>query len=119
MFKSLKLKHIIKKSIAKTIEMLGKGYPQIYFYLFYGALDVSSNNLVIWYIFKTDADLSNAMESGYSDGIEELTIRNLIAFGYPEEAFELNDTGKKTVVCFTSQEDIDKKANGDYRLYFQ
>lgn len=119
MFKSLKLKRIIKKSIIKTIEMLGKGYPQIHFYLFYGLLDLTPNNLVVWYIFKTDADLSDAMESGYSNGIEELTIRNLIASGYPEEAFELNDTGKKAVVCFASQEDIDKKANGDYRLYFQ
>ncbi len=119
MFESFKLNRIIKKSIDKTIAMIGKGCPEIIFHTYYGAFHLAPQNLVIWYIFKTDTDLSEATESGYCKEIEELTIKNLISLGYPERAFALNDMGGKASVCFASQEDIDKKADGDYRIYFQ
>lgn len=119
MFESFKLNRIIKRSIDKTVAMIGKGYPEIIFYTFYGSFKTDPHSLVIWYVFKTDSDLSGAEKAGYSKGIEELTVRNLISFGYPEEAFESDGEGKKVTVCFASQEDVDRKADGDYRIYFQ
>lgn len=69
------------------------------------------------------------------------TIENLINFGYPKEAFEITYIGtpnitilggtereqenllqsltyRKAMVSFTTKEDIDNKAEGDYCLYF-
>ena len=76
-----------------------------------------------------------------------MTIKNLISLGYPKEAVdstkidvkEFNEdrikiedgseedtqrifdalANRKVMVSFTTQEDIDRKTNGDYRLYFQ
>lgn len=76
-----------------------------------------------------------------------MTINNLISLGYPKEAVDLTKTdvkefnedrikidnaseedvqrifdalsNRKMMVSFTTREDIDRKTNGDYRLYFQ
>lgn len=118
MFSSFNLNRIIKKAVKKTAKHFKDRQPEIFFHTFYGAVDISAKNLVIWYIFKTDSDLSAAKGSGICNEIEKLTIENLIVCGYPEDAFT-PENGKKASVCFTSQEDVDKKADGDYRLYFQ
>lgn len=76
-----------------------------------------------------------------------MTIKNLISLGYPEETFDSSKTdvkdfnedriktdnsleedvqrifdalsNRKVMVSFITREDIDRKTNGDYRLYFQ
>ncbi len=118
MFSSFKLSRIIKKAVKKTTKHFKDRQPEIFFHTFYGAVDISPKNLSIWYIFKTNSDLLSAKESGYCDEIKKLTIENLIACGYPEDAFADCD-GRKAAVCFTSQQDVDEKADGDYRIYFQ
>lgn len=94
-------------------------------------------------MFETDDELKTARENGLCYKLSKTTIYNLINAGYPEKAFSetyfpLDDkdtftggtdeeknrfrdflTIRKAEVSFTSKEDIDKKAHGDYHLYFQ
>ena len=83
-----------------------------------------------------------AKSSGYCGELEKVTIHNLIDLGYPQEAFEMTNMGtpnitfcggaeeeqqnilhsltyRKAVISFTTKEDIDDKANGNYHVYFQ
>ncbi len=137
-------KRIIKKAIEKTIKQVQGKSPKIYEHFYYGAFEQAPQYLVVWYLFETDLELEEAKKSGYCDELEKITVDNLIALGYPKEAFELTKmdiptdkitfkggtkediekllfslTNKKAMVCFTTREDIDNKTNGDYRLYFQ
>ncbi|MCH5315805.1 MAG: hypothetical protein J1E81_07815 [Eubacterium sp.] len=138
-----KLNKIIKKALKQTIEEFEDSSPVIYQHFFYGAVDLAPQNLVVWYLFAKDKELQAANENGLCNKLNETTIRNLIAAGYPAEAFseayyplngkitfqggtkdEINDviyslTHRKAKVAFTTQEDIDRKAHGDYHLYFQ
>ena len=137
-----KRKRIIKKAVKKTVLGFADRTPKIYEHFFYGAVDIGSQNLVVWYLFETDAELESAKTSGFCTELEKATIRNLIDFGYPQEAFELTNMGtpkitfcggteeeqqnilhsltyRKAMISFTTKEDIDNKANGDYRVYFQ
>ena len=138
----LKRNRIIKKAIAKTVAAFADRTPKIYEHLFYGAFDIEPQYLVVWYLFKTDSELKIAKSSGFCDDLEKATIRNLIDFGYPQEAFEITNMGtpnitfcggtdkehqhilyslthRRAMISFTTKEDIDNKANGDYHLYFQ
>ena len=111
-----KREHIINKAVKATFSAFKSSTPKISMHLFYGLFDESPEKLVIWYLFETYADLETAKTSGLCAEIEKGTIHNLLSGGYPAEAFE---TSEKVKVCFTTQEDVDKKADGDYRLYFQ
>ncbi len=139
-----KRKRIIKKSIKNALQSVVDIYPKIYEYFFYGAYDLSPEFLVIWYLFETDEELNTAKDNGLCLQLLNKTTDNLIAFGYPLEAIDvdkkygLNEKIKiqgtneeiknqivdvlnhrKISVSFTTKEDIDKTANGDYHLYFQ
>lgn len=140
----LKRKCLIKKAIKETVATFAERTPKIYNHFFYGKFDIDPRNLVVWYLFETDAELVSAKLSGLCAELKEDTIKNLISFGYPKEAFEPAETAfsADTIVVhegseediqklfdslkninakvsFTTQEDIDKKANGDFHLYFQ
>ena len=142
MFLFSKRNRIIKKAVAKTIAAFADSTPKIYQHFFYGAFDIAPQNLVVWYLFESDAELEVAKASGYCDDLEKATIHNLIDYGYPEEAFEITNMGtpnitfrggteeeqknflhlltyRKAMISFTTKEDIDNTANGDYHLYFQ
>ena len=119
MLTAFRLNRIIKKSVKQTVSALDGKSPEIFFHDYYGAVEISTKNLTIWYVFKTDSDLSEARESGFCDEIVKLTVANLISSGYPKDAFVTDKNGRRASVCFASQEDVDRKADGDYRLYFQ
>ncbi len=140
-------KRMIKKAVANTVTAFAGRTPKIYEYFFYSAFDIAPQNLVVWYLFETDDELEKAKATGLCAEIKELTIRNLISSGYPKEAFDTTKTDtadfnddriktengseedvqrifyslsdRKAMVSFTTKEDIDRKANGDYHLYFQ
>ena len=142
MFFFSKRRKIIEKAVEKTVAAFVDKSPKIYQHFFYGAFDIKPQNLVVWYLFETDAELESAKSSGYCDELEKATIQNLIALGYPQEAFEITNMGtpnitfcnvtkadqqnilhsltyRKAMISFTTKEDIDNKANGDYHVYFQ
>ena len=121
-----KRNRIIKKAVKKTVSEFADRTPKIYEHFFYGAFDIAPQNLVVWYLFRTDAELEAAISSGYCDALEKATIRNLIDLGYPQEAFSITNMGapnlafyRKAAIAFTSKEDIDNQENGDYHVYFQ
>ena len=137
-----KRNRIINKAVKKPVSDIADRTPKIYEHLFYGAVDIAPQYLVVWYLFQTDAELETAKASGYCDDLEKATIRNLIDLGYPREAFEITNMGapnitfrggtdeqqqrilhsltyRKAMISFTTKEDIDNKAHGDYHLYFQ
>jgi len=140
-----KRNRIIKKAVAKTVAAFADRTPKIYHHFFYGAFDLAPEYLVIWYLFETDNELHTAIETGLCAEIDEITINNLIAYGYPKEAVETVDRAskpytsalrgkatedeiayirnalidRKACVSFTTQEDINRQTNGDYHLYFQ
>ena len=139
----MKLNKIIKKALKQTVTEFNGVYPAIYDHFFYGAVDLAPQNLAVWYLFQTDKELQEANENGLCSKLTEATVKNLIAEGYPNEAFseteftlngeitlhgvtteEIKDviytlTHSKAKIAFTTREDIDRKANGDYHLYFQ
>lgn len=114
MFLFSKRNRIIKKAVAKTVCEFDGRTPKIYQHFLYGAFDIEPQYLVVWYLFETDAELELAKSSGYCEELERTTIQNLISLGYPQEVFEL-----RQMISFTTKEDIDNQANGDYHLYFQ
>lgn len=142
-----KRKRIIKKAVEDTVKAFSSRTPKIFEHFFYGAFDIAPQNLVIWYLFETDEELEIAESSGFCAELKELTIKNLISSGYPEEAVastgtdvkEFNEdrmkieggseedvqrifdalSDRKVMVSFTTREDIDRKTDGDYHLYFQ
>ena len=117
--------------------------PKISGHFFYGSIDISPNNLVIWYLFNTNDGLALAKENGLCNSLISQTIQNLLDEGYPKEAFETTEMqvaekityanemqeqidnimksllNKKVKISFTTEQDIDEKANGDYHSYFQ
>ncbi|MBE6968377.1 MAG: hypothetical protein E7444_08075 [Ruminococcaceae bacterium] len=108
-----KRNRIIKKAVKKTVLEFSDRTPKIFEHFFYGAFDIAPQYLVVWYLFQTDAELEIAKSSGYCDELAKATISNLIDLGYPREAIGTHN------ISFTTKEDIDNKANGDYHLYFQ
>lgn len=141
MFKA-RLKKKIKKSIEETVSEYSTSLPKIVEHFFYGAIEIAPQYLVIWYLFDRNSDLAEAQASGLCERIRCATVQHLKDHGYPVEAIEgpeLLSIGKTTIrgnqkkaeelkavlknrkvsVAFTSKEDIESKAHGDYRLYFQ
>ena len=138
-----RLNKIIQKALKQTVEEFNGSSPAIYMNFFYGAVEIAPHHLVVWYLFATDKELQEANENGLCSKLIEATVHNLIAAGYPAEAFsetysplndkitfeggtteEINDmfyalTHPKARVAFTTHEDIERKAHGDYHLYFQ
>ena len=142
MFLFSKRNRIIKKAVEKTVSAFSDRTPKIYQHFFYGAFDLKPQYLVVWYLFETDDELEFAKSSGYCDELEKATIQNLIDLGYPKEAFVITNMGtpkitfcagteedqqnilhsltyRKAMISFTTKEDIDNKANGNYHVYFQ
>lgn len=145
MFEKLKLERKIKKAVNKTAKELEDSTPKVSQHFFYGAVEYSPNNLVIWYLFKTNDELALARENGLCTQLAQRTTQNLIDEGYPQEALskvvaqggidrmtfnnktseEIDDllkvsqSGRKVMISFTTEQDIYEKTNGDYHLYFQ
>lgn len=142
------LEKIIKKSMKSVLKQVKRYSPQITFKTFYGAVDIAPYNLAIWYFFKSDNDLEQAKRIGLDDLVEKLTIYEMITNRYPSPVFENNnlisldkskikllsdnETEKakidiifckykviRDLICFSSEEDVKKKADGNYYYYFK
>lgn len=137
------LQRKIKKAVNKTVKEFENSIPRIAEHFFYGSFEISPKNLVIWYLFNTNDELKLAKENGLCEQLTERTIQNLLGEGYPKEAFKkaknqnneeiiyVNEMqeqidnimegllNKKVTISFTTQQDVEEKANGDYHLYFQ
>lgn len=156
MFTYFKLNRKIKRAMKKTAKEFENRLPAISMHFFYGSVEIDPRNLAIWYLFKTNAELKEAENSGLCTEIIEATTKKLLSEGYPKEAFTEKITPyednliviengdsfsdesitmeqapkefknfmknihtKKVYINFTTEEDIDEKADGDFHLYFQ
>ena len=57
-----KRKRIIKKAVKLTAAAIKDKAPQVYMHFFYGAFDIDPKNLVVWFLFKTDNELTKAKQ---------------------------------------------------------
>lgn len=64
MFEKFRLERKIKKAVNRTVKEFENSTPKIFQHFFYGAIEYSPNNLVIWYLFKTNNELALAKENG-------------------------------------------------------
>ncbi len=141
MIKKIRMWRIISKAIRHVNIQFRHSSPRIRRINFYGVYDVTPQSLVIWYIFDTINDEITARETGLEKSIIDFTKESLLRGGYPEEAFTdtilgyttlislPDENGKiterqeplirKVMISFSSLEDIELTANGDWRMYFQ
>ena len=138
-------KRIVRRAVKRTVVQFKGSSPAIYKHLYYGhaLMGGAPQWLVVWYIFETDDALEAAENMGLCDRIRHATVQNLLSLGYPQEAFDVMQPpvdvdhvqiigggsifkeqllfdmrNQKAKVCFTTHEDIVRKADGDYYLYF-
>lgn len=108
-----KLNKIINISKNNVLDKVKNKKPAIFSNYHYGAIWIDPKHLLIWYIFEKDADLEFAEENGLKDELEKLTRAELRVNGYPESAFG------GIQIAFTTDEDIQRKTNGNYYYYFK
>jgi hypothetical protein len=108
-----RLNGIAKSAITRVLDAVAARKPSVQKHIFYGASTIHPRYLVSWYIFQTDRDLETARESGLTSDLDTFTRAELNNCGYPKE-------GTETMrVAFTSEEDVQNKAGGNYYLYFK
>jgi hypothetical protein len=108
-----RLDSIVKRASDEVSNQISGRRPPLFMHFFYGATGINPRHLVVWYLFRTDAELAEAQSSGLTDEIANLTRSRMSLFGYPQEAVS------QISVSFTTDEDIQRKTGGDYRHYFQ
>ena len=108
-----RLDKIASRAIDSVASAIASRDPPVRKRLFYGASAINPRHLVTWYIFDTDAELERAKLIGLTLDIDSMTRRELNVCGYPAKGVPLMH------VAFTSMEDIEKKAGGNFYLYFK
>ena len=105
------------KDVLDVIQLLVDNCtPKIIRTYFYGEYGDSPSELSIWYLFKTNDELKCAQHNNLINVYEEITRKMLIIKGYPKGVV-LGD-GKCVFIGFTSEQDIEETADGDYEKYF-
>ena len=104
------LKRKIKKAMKRTRLEFANCEPAIVDHFFYGAVEIHPRSLAMWYIFRTEAEMEQAGNSGMCCRIAEATARHLEQLRYPVDP--------RGLVSFASQEAIDNTPGGP-RMYFQ
>ncbi|NJL55228.1 hypothetical protein HC928_08610 [bacterium] len=96
-----------------VMDAISDRQPQVVEKVTFGAVDIDPKYLAIHFLFATDREREFAQETGLSTEIAHLTREKLNQVGYPPESL------REIYIGFTSQEEIQTQAGGDYRLYFQ
>ena len=108
-----RLDEIAKAAMTRVLDTLSGRDPSVRKHFFYGASAIHPRHLVTWYIFQTDRDLEKARQSGLTSDLDTLTRAELTKGRYPTEGVQLMH------VAFTSEEDVQNKAAGNYYVYFK
>ncbi len=107
-----RLDAISRTAMTHALSAVAARSPPVSKHFFYGASAIRSDHLVTWYLFRTDTDLQAAGQHGLTAELERLTRSNLTKCGYPRRG------ARYMHVCFTSEEDIQRRSGGNYRDYF-
>src|SRR5262249_34747878 len=108
-----RLDNITNKAVRQVLNAVSAREPSIRKHFFYGASAIHPRHLVTWYIFQTEHDLEAARQNGLTGELDALTRGKLTDAGYPASGVKL------MLVAFTSEEDVQNKAGGNYFLYFK
>lgn len=103
----------VHDALDRVMAAIGDRHPPVVEKVTFGAVDIDPKHLAIHFLFATDQEREFAQETGLSAEIAHLTREELKQAGYPPESLQEIHIG------FTSQEEIQTQAGGDYRLYFQ
>lgn len=127
---------LVEHALKRTAKHFRGRKPEIIKYLFYGPVDSAPQYLAVWFIFRTDSELTLAENEGLCDEIRNIATEQLLKLGYPAEALGVHtaqqenkldvfnhallfDMRHQTVqILFTSHENIVRKADGDYNRFF-
>lgn len=108
-----RLDAIVGGAMARVTAQIAGQQPPICDKLFYGASAIHPRNLVAWYLFSTDAELSAAKACGLTADLDRLTRSELLAGTYPAQGVQLMK------VSFASEEEIQRTTGGDRWSYFK
>lgn len=108
-----RLDAIVDGAMGRVTAQIAGRQPPICDKFFYGASAIHPRNLVTWYLFATDAELSAARAGGLTADLDQLTRSELLAGTYPAEGVQLMK------VSFASEEEIQRTTGGDRWLYFK
>ncbi|MGE0744258.1 MAG: hypothetical protein AB7K86_03375 [Rhodospirillales bacterium] len=101
------------QAIAAASAAVAHRKPAIAEFFSYGATSIHGRYLTPWFLFRTDAELAAARANGLAAEIERRVRDELLARGWP--AGEM----PACAANFTTQEDIQRRAGGDYWKYFR
>jgi len=104
---------IADAAMTRVMSAIAGRQPSVSSHFSYGASAIHPRHLVTWYLFGTDAEWETAKTNGLIADIERLTRAELVIGGYSAEG------AQQMMVCFTSDEDIQRETGGDYWAYFK
>lgn len=96
--------------VKSSMENVKRRFPCIYSAIEFGAY-IQPENYFVSYIFRTDAILNAAQQSGLTEEIKMFHRRQLRENAYPVQ-------GIKDCI-FASQEDCDRECNGNWYYYYK
>jgi len=108
-----RLDTIVGGAMARVAAQIAGQQPSICDKFFYGASAIHPKNLVTWYLFSTDAELSAAKARGLTAELDRLTRSELLAGTYPAEGVPLMK------VSFASEEEMQRTTGGNRSSYFK
>jgi hypothetical protein len=111
--KQRRLDGIAQAAMTRVLDAVASREPSIQKHFFYGASAINPRHLVTWYIFRTDRDVETARQNGLTSDLDILTRSELTSGGYPTKGAQIMH------VAFTSEEDVQNRAGGNYYLYFK
>jgi hypothetical protein len=83
-------------------------HPAFHHLEFFGALGIHPQHLAIWCFFKSEADLRQARESGFTQEIQEHVRTALFHQGFPAAL------ATQQTLSFASDEQVQKTCQGNY-----
>jgi len=104
---------LAREAMTAAAEAVAHRSPRIAEHFSYGATAIHGKYLTPWFLFRTDAELAAAQANGLAAEIERRVRAELLARGWP--AGEM----PQDAAHFATQEDIQRRAGGDYWTYFK
>jgi len=99
-----------EKMVEKTRKEVVSNFSQLYSSLDFGAY-IEADNYFVAYIFHKNIDLQKARDSGITKAINQYHLQRMEANGYPINAIK--------DCVFASQEECEKKYNGNWFYYYK
>ena len=107
------LDSIVSAAMDRVLAAIVGRQPAVSSHFSYGSSAIHHRHLVIWYLFRTDAEWETAKQNGLISDMERMTRAELVLGGYTPEG------AQQMMVSFTSNEYIQRETRGDHWAYFK